>query len=129
MPEYRYIKLKTIFVSVDPDRDSPEKMHKFLSHFDKSIIGLTGSANDDPNLKSMMRKFRIYATKIELDEQENKGQNKPYTLDHTIITYLMDDSNNYLTHLGSNLGDRDMSKIIVDAILENEQLKTRGGRK
>ena len=51
MPEYKYVKLKTIFVSVDPDRDSPEKMRKFLSHFDKSIIGLTGESNDDPNLK------------------------------------------------------------------------------
>lgn len=119
MPEYKYMKIKTIFVSVDPDRDSPEKMRKFLSHFDKSIIGLTSLTNDDPNLKKMMKRFRIYATKIELDENP-RDKKKGYTLDHTIITYLMDDNNNYLTHLGSNLSDRDMSSIIVDAVLENE---------
>ena len=68
-----------------------------------------------------MRKFRIYATKIELDENpQEKDSKSPYTLDHTIITYLMDDQNNYLTHLGSNLSDRDMASIIVDGILENE---------
>ena len=127
MPEYRYIKLKTLFVSVDPDRDTPERMHKFLVHFDKSIIGLTGKSNDDPELRSMMNKFRIYASKIELDETPLKpGEKRPYTLDHTIITYLIDDSNNYLTHLGSNLSDRDLSQIIVDAVLSREREKSRG---
>jgi len=129
MPEYRYIRLKTLFVSVDPDRDTPERMKKFLSYFDKSIIGLTGKSNDDPDLKNMMKRFRIYASKIELDENPRKpGEKKPYTLDHTIITYLMDDSNNYLTHLGSNLSDRDMASIIVDAVLQNERAKAKGER-
>lgn len=129
MPEYRYIKLKTLFVSVDPDRDSPERMKKFLSYFDKSIIGLTGKSNDDPDLRSMMKKFRIYASKIEVDEAPKKpGEKRPYTLDHTIITYLMDDNNNYLTHLGSNLSDKDMASIIVDAVLQNERAKAKGER-
>lgn len=48
MPEYQYLNLKTIFVSVDPDRDTPEKMEKFLSYFDKSIIGVTAKSNNDP---------------------------------------------------------------------------------
>lgn len=129
MPEYRYIKLKTIFVTVDPDRDTPERMNRFLSHFDKSIIGLTARSNDDPDLKNMMNKFRIYASKIELDEKPTKpGEKKPYTLDHTIITYLMDDNNEYITHLGSNLSDRDLSQIIVDAVLTREREKTKAMR-
>jgi len=56
--------LKTIFVTVDPDRDTDEKILKFLSHFDKSIIGLKGKSNDDPELKEAMRQFKIYASKI-----------------------------------------------------------------
>lgn len=128
MPEYKYVKLKTVFVSVDPDRDTPQRINKFLSHFDSSIIGLTAKSNDDPDLRSMMNKFRIYASKIELDDKPLKpGEKRPYTLDHTIITYLMDDSNNYLTHLGSNLSDRDLAQIIVDAVLMREREKTRGG--
>jgi len=129
MPESKYIKLKTVFVSVDPDRDTPERMQKFLKHFDSSIIGLTGRSNDDSDLRNMMNKYRIYASKIEMDEKPLKpGEKRPYTLDHTIITYLMDDQNNYLTHLGSNLSDRDLAQIIIDAALVREREKARGIR-
>jgi len=48
-----------------------------------------------------------------------------YTIDHTIITYLMDSENNYLTHLGSNVGEFDLARIIVEKILENERNKMR----
>lgn len=69
--EGRYMKIKTVFVSVDPDRDSPEKIEAFLGIFDKSIIGVTGEANDDKELKEMMKKFRIYSTKMEYEEIED----------------------------------------------------------
>ena len=106
MPEAKYLKLKTVFVSVDPDRDTPERIEKFLSLFDKNIMGLTAETNNDPKLKEMMRKFRIYASKIEyeMDDdddvkkksevEKNKIKEKMknvYTIDHTVLTYLMDD--------------------------------------
>ncbi len=47
MPEYQYINLKTVFVSVDPDRDSMEKIKKFISYFDPTMIGVTGTSNND----------------------------------------------------------------------------------
>lgn len=50
MPESRYIKLKTLFISVDPDRDTYEKIDKFVSLFDTEMIGLTSESNDDPKL-------------------------------------------------------------------------------
>lgn len=59
LPEGKLIKLKTVFVSVDPDRDDPERIKKFLSHFDPSIIGVTGKKNDDPELKEAMRNFKV----------------------------------------------------------------------
>ena len=58
------------------------------------MIGVTGKANDDPDLKECMKKFKIYSTKIEFKDEETvqKGR-KSYTIDHTILTYLMDDTN------------------------------------
>ena len=56
--------MKTIFVSVDPDRDDPKKIRKFLDYFDTNIIGVTGKSNDDPDLKDCMKKFKIYSSKI-----------------------------------------------------------------
>jgi cytochrome oxidase Cu insertion factor (SCO1/SenC/PrrC family) len=51
MPEYSYIKLTPVFVSVDPDRDTPEKIKKFATYFDPTFIGVTGKSNDDPTLR------------------------------------------------------------------------------
>lgn len=49
------IKIKPLFVTVDPDRDNAERIEKFLSHFDSSFIGITAKSNDDPDLKDAMR--------------------------------------------------------------------------
>jgi protein SCO1/2 len=123
-PESKYFDLKLVFVSVDPERDSPARIRKFLSHFHKDIVGITGKSNDDPELKEMLKKFRIYATKIEFETTNEKGEaEKGYTYDHTVISYLMSDSNEYLTHLGSSLGVKDLADTIVDNIMENENNK------
>lgn len=63
--EGKFFNLKTIFVSVDPDRDSPEKIKKFITMFDPEMIGVTASNNQDPLLKECMKQFKIYASKLE----------------------------------------------------------------
>ena len=95
--------------------------------FHKDLIGLTHKANDNPELKNMLKKFKIHVSKIDLsddDEKEDREtlkQNAPevveklekfekeksqedekYTLDHTIVVYLMGPQNQFLTYLGSN---------------------------
>ncbi|EAS02110.1 SCO1/SenC family protein (macronuclear) [Tetrahymena thermophila SB210] len=131
-PEGKYLKIKTVFVSVDPDRDTNEKIEAFLNIFDKDIIGVTGKHNNDKDLKEMMKKFRIYSTKMEYEDieddrgKDSKGKMKNnYTIDHTVLTYLMDDQNNYLAHLGSNLSETDLAKVITENILANERNKIR----
>lgn len=58
------------------------------------MIGVTGSSNNDPNLKECMRKFKIYASRIDFEDAESvKLGRKAYTIDHTILTYLMSDTN------------------------------------
>lgn len=58
------------------------------------MIGVTGKSNDDPALKDCMKKFKIYSSKIEFEDEESviKGR-KSYTIDHTILTYLMNPQN------------------------------------
>lgn len=47
MPEGAYLKLKVIFVSIDPERDSPKVIKEYLSNFNKVMIGVTGSSGND----------------------------------------------------------------------------------
>ena len=116
--EKRLFDLKLVFVSVDPDRDTLPKIDQFAKYFHPTIIGVTGKSNDDPKLKEMLRKFKIYATKMEFETTNEKGEvEQGYTYDHSVIAYLMSDENEYLVHLGSSLGSRDLANNITDHIM------------
>lgn len=119
MTEKKYFDIEYIFVSVDPDRDSYDKITKFCNHFSKKIIPVTGKSNKDPNLRDVMKKFKIYASKIEMEDPETKQ--KSYTLDHTIITYLMGKDNQYLSHIGGSMNANDIAHHIVDKVMEAEK--------
>ncbi len=71
---------RALFVTVDPERDTPEKLKDYLSSFDPHLIGVTG----DPDAVSAVGKaYRVYSKKVPLD-------GGGYTMDHTAIVYLMD---------------------------------------
>ena len=72
-------KVRALFVTVDPERDTPEKMKDYLSSFDPRVIGVTGSAEA---ITAIEKSYRVYAKKVPLE-----GAN--YTMDHTAIVYLM----------------------------------------
>jgi len=69
-----------LFVTVDPARDTPEKLKEYLSSFDPHLRGLTG---DEPAIAAIAKAYRVYYKKV-----PNPGGD--YTMDHTAIVYLMD---------------------------------------
>ena len=73
-------RVRALFVTVDPERDTPEKLKDYLSSFDPRLIGATG---DDAAIKAIERAYRVYAKRVPLD-------GGGYTMDHTAIVYLMD---------------------------------------
>jgi protein SCO1/2 len=73
-------KLRALFVSVDPERDTPEVMKNYLGSFDPRIIGLTG---DRAAIDATVKAYRAYAKKVPLKDGD-------YTMDHTALVYLMD---------------------------------------
>lgn len=78
-----------MFVTVDPERDTPEQMKSYVGSFNKRIIGLTGSAED---ISKVAKAYRVYYRKVQ-DPALND-----YTMDHTSFMYLMDGEGNYITH-------------------------------
>jgi protein SCO1/2 len=73
-------KVQAYFVSVDPERDTPEILKEYLSSFDPRLRGLTG---DPAAVAAMEKAYRVYSKKIPLDAGG-------YTMDHTALVYLMD---------------------------------------
>jgi protein SCO1/2 len=72
-------KMRYLFITVDPERDTPEQMKTYLSSFDKRIIGLTGTPED---IKAAADAYRVFYEKVKTDDS--------YTMNHTALVYLMD---------------------------------------
>jgi protein SCO1/2 len=69
-----------LFVSVDPQRDTPDVLKDFLSNFDPKITGLTGTPEQ---IAQVVAAYKVYAKRVDLD-----GGN--YTMDHSASIYLYD---------------------------------------
>ena len=74
-------RLRTVYVSVDPERDTPEKLKIYLSYYDLPVVGLTGTAEE---IKSVAGDFGVYYSKSE--EETAAG----YLVDHTTLIYMID---------------------------------------
>ena len=67
--EYKYFDIEALFVSVDPDRDSNERIEEYCKIFDPSLIGLTHKTNDNLELKELLKRFKIHVSKILLTDE------------------------------------------------------------
>ena len=68
-----------LFVTVDPERDTPELLSLYTDSFDERIVGLTGT---DEEIAEVARAYRAYFRRV---PTEGDG----YTMDHTAAIYLM----------------------------------------
>jgi protein SCO1/2 len=75
-----------LFITVDPERDTPKVLKDYLSNFDPHLRGLTG---DPAAISAAIRAYRVYAKKVPLE-------NGDYTMDHTAVVYLMDKDGHFV---------------------------------
>ena len=95
-------KVRGVFVTVDPERDSPELLKSYLSSFDRRIGGLTG---DRAAIDAMLKAYRVYSKKIPGDNADN------YAMDHSAIVYLMDRQLRFVNALPLQDPDRAAKEI------------------
>jgi protein SCO1 len=69
-----------LFISVDPERDTPAVMKDYLASFDPHLRGATG---DRSAVDAAEKAYRVYAKKV-------PTTNGDYSMDHTALVYLMD---------------------------------------
>lgn len=84
--------IQSIFVSVDPNRDTPEAITKYLKDFDSDIIGLTGEYDA---IKKMCKVYRVY-----FSTPPNLKPTDDYLVDHSIFFYLMAPNGNFVDAFG-----------------------------
>ncbi|VVD81070.1 cytochrome c oxidase assembly protein [Pandoraea morbifera] len=75
-------RVQVIFVTVDPQRDTPELMGQYVPAFNPAFVGLRPA--DDAALKALTKSFRVVVNKVEGSTPTN------YTIDHTAGIYVFD---------------------------------------
>jgi len=68
---------QVVFISVDPDRDNPKQIKKYLASFNKNFIGATGTKE---NIKKLTKEFSILFTKV---NKPNAKDANDYVIDHS----------------------------------------------
>ena len=90
LAEYREIKsrlgeqasqVEFIFITVDPERDTPERMYRYVNGFDPDFVGLSG---DIAEMESVWSDYWVYRAKVET------GSASGYAMDHSARMYLID---------------------------------------
>jgi protein SCO1/2 len=71
--------IRAYFVSVDPERDTPEVMENYVASVSDRITGITG---DPEKVAAMVKSYHIFSRRVELDDGD-------YTMDHTASVILL----------------------------------------
>lgn len=82
-------KITPVFVTIDPERDTPEVMKAYVENFHPRMVGLTGTSED---IAAMAKAYRVYYAKA----KTAAGQD--YLMDHSSIVYLMGPDGRFLKH-------------------------------
>ena len=92
-----------IFITVDPDRDTPQVMKDYVSNFSPRLVGLTGTPEQ---IAKAAKAYRVFYQKASGSGPDD------YVMDHTLLIYLMDGDGKYLTHFGPDVTPEQMAEEI-----------------
>lgn len=84
-------RIAPIFITVDPERDTPPKLDAYVRNFSPRFVGLTGTPED---IAAVAKVYKVYYKKA----QSDAGAPGEYGMDHTSIIYVMDPNGDFVTH-------------------------------
>jgi protein SCO1 len=97
-------KVLPIFVTVDPERDTPEVLRDFVKNFSPRLVGLTGSPEA---VTAAAKAYRVVYSKVDLPNSAGG-----YTVDHSALVYLMGPDGQYLAHFAYGTSAETMAQAL-----------------
>ena len=80
--------IQPVFITIDPERDTPEVLKAYVENFHPRLVGLTGTAEE---IAAVAKAYRAYYSKA-------SGAAGDYLMDHSSILYLMGPDGKFLKH-------------------------------
>ena len=102
--------VQAIFITLDPARDTPELIGKYVQHFDKRILGLRGT---EQQTKQVATQYKTFYEKVSL-----KGNQ--YVIDHTAFTYIVNRAGKYLAFFPPGTSPERMEVMVREALVNPE---------
>lgn len=99
--------LSAVFITLDPERDTPEVMREYVKSFGPHIMGLTGTADE---AAAAAKAYRVYAKKTPPDEAGN------YSVDHSSFMYLMDAKGEFVKHFPHTVSPDELAQGLATAL-------------
>lgn len=99
--------MQIVFISVDPERDTPQLLNDYLSSdgFPQGVVGLTGTPEQ---VAQAARSYRAF--------YEKAGQGEAYTMNHSLTIYLMGPDGQFRSALAHDLGPDRAADVIRRAM-------------
>ncbi len=96
-----------IFITLDPERDTPARLAEWVGAFHPSVTALTGSQQA---LTELVAAYKAYAAKQSPDAEGN------YRVDHSGFIYLMGRDGRYLAHFAHSVPEATLEQALQDAL-------------
>jgi protein SCO1/2 len=114
LPQTSSARLKPLFITVDPLRDTPEVLASYLSSFSPKITGLTGTEAD---IADVVKRYAIYAEKVPVPDtshadSDHQGHDD-YTMNHTTHFILLDPQGNFVKLYADDLTAQDITRDLA----------------
>ena len=100
-----------IFVTLDPERDTPGNVATYVQNFSPNLVGLTGTPEQ---IKAVADAYKIYYKKVPVPDSE-----MGYVVDHSGFVYLMDPDGKYVTHFAHTTAEQAMVDDLRKHIAES----------
>lgn len=101
-------KIQPLFVTIDPERDTPEAMAQYVAHFYPSFVGLSGSSEQ---IAQIAKAYRVYYKRV-----EDPTSAAEYTMDHSAVVYLMGPDGSFVKHYGGATSPEAMAKSLKELV-------------
>jgi protein SCO1/2 len=102
-----------VFVSVDPERDTPRALSAYVNAFDARIVALTGSPRA---VERVAQQYRIFLERRTLD-----GKSGSYLVEHSAFVLLVDPQQRIRVAIPSTAAPAEIATRIVRAVRESAQ--------